>query len=71
MNDRPLQFECVDDDMAAVLRQKSERERLEIAFGMWRFARRMVEQVVRQEHPDWSEQLVQRQVAHRMSHGTV
>lgn len=64
-------YDIVDDAMAGVLREKTERERLEIAFGMWRFARNMMEKALRAEYPDWSNEQIQRQVAKRMSHGAV
>ena len=65
------QFEIVDDDVAAILRTKTETERLEIAFSMWRFARDMIAGNLKAEHPDWSPEELQRQVARRMSHGAV
>lgn len=70
MPSRP-KFEVVDDDMAAVLRTKTERERLEIAFGMWRSARRIMRAAIAGEHPDWTAAEIDREVAHRMSHGVV
>jgi hypothetical protein len=44
----------LDDAMCEILRQKTEAERLAIAFGMWRFARDMIRANFRHEHPDWS-----------------
>jgi hypothetical protein len=67
----PLRFEVVDDAMAAVLREKTEQERLEIGFEMWRFAQTMIREIVKAEHPDWTDEEVERQVAKRMSHGAV
>ena len=64
-------IEMVDDAMAAILRQKTEAERLAIGFGMWRSARRLIEANVRSDHPEWSDDQVLRQVARRMSHGAV
>ena len=66
-----LRFEVVDHAMAAVLRQKSEAECLQIAWGLWRSARLMLVNLLRSEHPDWSETAVNREVARRMSHGAV
>ena len=62
-------FEVVDDAMADVLRQKTEAERLAIAFRMWAFARDMITRQVRSESPDLAAPEVQRVVARRMSHG--
>lgn len=59
----------IDDTMAAVLRAKSPAERLAIANGMWRSARRIIEAVLRAEQPDWTDEQIRREVARRMSHG--
>jgi len=64
-------LEVVDHATAAVLRQKSEAERLQIAWGMWRSARSMLTNLLRSEHPEWPESAVNREVARRMSHGAV
>lgn len=64
-------FEMIDDATATVLRGKTEAERLAIAFGMWEFAWRMIEENLRADHPDWSQAEVRRQVARRMSYGAV
>ncbi len=64
-------WEMVDDAMAAILRQKTEAERLAIAFGMWDFARDMIRANLQAEHPDWAADRVQRETARRMSHGAV
>jgi hypothetical protein len=69
MRRRPLNVEVMDDAMAAVLRAKSPAERLAIANGMWRSARRMIEAILRAERPDWSDDRIRREVARRMSHG--
>lgn len=45
----------IDEEMAAVLRQKTEAERLAIAFGMIRSARAMIVNHLRSQHPDWDE----------------
>jgi hypothetical protein len=62
-------IESVDDDVAAILRQKTPAERLAIAFGMWRSARKMLTSMLRGQHPDWSNHEVDAEVARRMSHG--
>jgi hypothetical protein len=65
----PRNLEVVDDQMAEVLRQKSPVERLAIAHGLWRTARNMLQNVLRSQHPDWSDAEVDREVARRLSHG--
>lgn len=65
----PRNIEVMDDQMAAVLRAKTGAERLKIAGRMFAFARDLITARVRQEHPDWAEQQVRREVARRISHG--
>ncbi len=71
-NNSPRRFtdEVLSDEMAAILRDKTPVERLRIAFGMHRFARRLIELNSRRDHPDWSEAELVRHVAQRMSHGS-
>lgn len=61
-------LEVVDDDMAEVLRAKSGPERLQIAFGMFESAHRMLTAMLTAEHPDWSEEHVRQEVARRLAH---
>ncbi len=68
---RPLNIEVLDDAVADILRKKSPSERLAIANGMWRSARRMIESLLRAEHPEWTDDEIRREVARRMSHGAV
>jgi len=64
----------MDDAMVALLAGKTEAERLAIAWGMWRAARRMIERMIERivaaEHPDLAPQEQEQIVANRMSHGT-
>ena len=70
-SDRPLKLEVIDDDMVEILRKKSPAERIAIANGMWRFARGMLQQILKREHPEWSADQIEREVARRLSHGVV
>ncbi len=63
--------EVLDDAMATILSRKTPTERLEIAFGLWRFARQVVEETLRRDHPEWDDVTLRRHVAQRMSHGAV
>lgn len=65
------QIEVVDEQLAEVLRQKTPAERLEMADAIWVFARDTIKTVLRQEHPEWDEAQLQREVAQRLSHGAV
>ncbi len=60
----------ITPEMVAVLATKTETERLKIAWGMWRSARRMIERIVAAENPGLSKEEQNRLVAQRMSHGT-
>ena len=62
--------EVLDDDMVQVLSAKTGSERLAIAAGMFRSARRMIISHLRQEHPDWDAARLQDEVIRRLSHGT-
>ena len=64
-------FETISDEMAAVLRSKTAAERLQIAFGMWRLARAIVQGALRKDHPDWDDARIEREAARRLSHGAV
>jgi hypothetical protein len=63
------QIEAVDDVMCEILRQKSSLERLKIAFGLWRSARKQLFSYIRSLHPEWDEKRIKMEVAKRISHG--
>ena len=67
---RNPRLELLDEDMVKVLSAKTGAERLAIAVGMYRSARRMISSHLRQEHPDWDAAKLQSEVARRLSHGT-
>jgi Rv0078B-related antitoxin len=64
-------FDVVDDEMAAILRGKTGAERLAMASDMYESARRMLLAHLAAEHPEWSEEEVQREAARRLSHGAI
>ena len=66
-----LRIEVMDDDMARVLRTKTGAERLKIASDMFSSARKMIASLLASEHPDWTEEQVQRETSRRISHGAV
>ena len=63
-------MDVIQPEMVRVLAAKTEAERLQIAWGMWRSAYRMVGRIVAMERPDLSAEEQQQVVARRMSHGT-
>lgn len=65
------QIEVVDDDMAEVLRNKTSAERIEIGLGLWTSARNMLLAHLSRSHPEWDRDKVEREVARRLSHGSV
>jgi hypothetical protein len=67
----PERIEMVDDAMAEVFRAKTGAERLRIASDLFVFARRMLLSHLRTQHPDWSDERINREAARRLSHGAV
>ena len=63
-------LEIIDNVMAQVLREKTPQQRLAIAFGMWNSAKIQLTNHLRSQHSDWNEEMVKKEVARRMSHGT-
>jgi hypothetical protein len=57
--------------MAEIFAAKSGVERLEIAFGMMRSARLLLDAHLRATHPDWTTEERSREIARRISHGSV
>jgi len=64
-------MEVVDDDMVAVLRQKTAVERLRIANRMWKSARVILRGAIQTQHSDWTIEEVNQEIARRISHGVV
>jgi hypothetical protein len=68
---RIQRIEMIDDAMVEVLRQKTDAERFAMIDQMWRFARDLIRNNLRRDHPEWSEDQIQRETARRLSHGAV
>ena len=64
-------IEVVAEEMAVVWRKKTGAERLAIASGMFSSARQMLMHYLRAQHPDWDDLQIQREAAHRLSHGAL
>jgi hypothetical protein len=71
MNPLLQKFEMLDDAMADILRQKTPAERLRIGGRMWKSARVMLRGAIRTTYPEWPEDQVNREIAHRISHGVI
>lgn len=65
------QIEVLDDAMARVLSSKTPAERISIGFNIWISARNMLMTHLRKSHPEWDENSLNKEVARRISHGTV
>lgn len=65
------QIEILDDAMARVLSTKTPAERIKIGFNIWISARNMLMVHLRKSHPEWDDDLLNQEVARRLSHGTV
>ena len=65
------QIEVIDDPCAQIYASKSPAERLRIASGMWRSAKKLITLSVKSQYPHWSEQEVCREVNRRLSHGAL
>jgi len=63
---RDTSFERMDPRMVEALRGMTERQRLEIAWDMWRSARNMIENLMRDEHPEWTDRQVTVEIGRRL-----
>jgi hypothetical protein len=61
----------IDDILAEVLRRKTPPERIKIGFDLWTSARDMLMSYLKKAHPEWSIEMVEKEVARRLSHGIV
>ena len=69
--DSPTRIEVIDDVMAEILRNKTPAERIHIGFEMWTSAQKILFSHLRTANPHWSNEQLRREVAHRLSHGTL
>jgi hypothetical protein len=66
----PSRIEVIDEELAAVLRQKTPAERVEMIGAANRTARVLAAAGVRYQHPDWDDEQVQAEVIRRVCGGT-
>lgn len=64
-------MEVVDDDMAAVLRKKTDAQRLRSVDAFWKSARAILRAAICTEHPDWDSGKVNSEIARRISNGAL
>ncbi len=65
------QIEVVDDAMAEVLKGKTPADRIRIGFNLWLSAHDMLIIHLKDTHPEWSSDMVEKEVARRFLHGAV
>lgn len=61
----------LDDVMLEILKKKTPAERVLMASDMWEMARVILHGAITTEHPDWSVDRVNREIAKRISGGSV
>jgi hypothetical protein len=66
MRNRQPVVEQLDPIVVESLRRMTPAERLARAFEMWDFATEMMTSVIRQEHPQWSTEQIQREIFRRV-----
>jgi hypothetical protein len=71
MNTRLQTFEMIDDRVAEALRPKTDAQRLRSVDAFWNSARAILKAAIRTEHPDWSLDQVNVEVARRISNGAI
>ena len=65
------QIEVVDPFVAKCLRERTFAERLEMVFEANRTMRLLIAGRLKTDHPEWSDEQIQAEVARRMLHGAV
>lgn len=67
----PKRIEVIDEQMAEVLRRKTDVERLRSVDAFWNSARTILRSSIRHDYPEWNDEQVNREIAHRISNGAV
>lgn len=66
----PRRIEVPHQRVAEILRGKTPAERLALVNEMWHAMRSMIQQAVRTDHPEWSNDQVNGEVARRIAGGS-
>ncbi len=64
------QIEVVDKKVAEILRTKTGQERLKMAWDSWTFFCQRLNAYLRNTHPEWTQEEIQKEIIKRMSYGT-
>lgn len=65
------QIEVLDEEMAEVLRKKTPGQRIKIGSEIFKSASKMLKSHLKTNHPDWSPKKLNREVARRLSNGSL
>jgi Rv0078B-related antitoxin len=65
----PRRIELLDPVVKQVLQSKTPEERLHMAFELNRTARKFMAAGLRSQHPEWTEEQVQQEIARRIMNG--
>jgi hypothetical protein len=71
MNHKAIEFEVLDDHLAAILRAKSDWQRLRSVDAFWQSARAILRAAICTEHPEWNRDQIHREIAQRISNGAL
>ena len=61
--------EMISDQMAEILRRKTDAQRLRSVDAFWNSARAILKAAIRTEHPEWNLAQVHAEVARRLRQG--
>ena len=67
----PRRIELLDPVVAEILKSKTPEERIRMGFECNRTARKMMAAGLHAQHPDWTPEEIQREIARRMMDGAV
>jgi hypothetical protein len=65
----PRQIEGVEEAVAAILRQRTPAQRVEMAAACHRTARALIGARLRSQHPEWTDEQLGQAVARRLTRG--
>ncbi len=64
------QIEVVDKRVAEILRTKTGQERLKMVWDSWTFFYQRLQAYLRNAHPEWTQEEIQKEIVKRVSYGT-
>lgn len=64
------QIEAIDDKIAEIMKTKSGMERLNMAWDAWAFFEKRIKIHLKNKHPEWTEDQIQKEIVKRVTYGT-